>query len=93
MTILEAIELTKIYTLDDQQILVLDHISLSIEDALSRRQSCQETLWRAGYHLCASCLCYHCSNTDFSNAPNLEEASFHSQLSSNSCLDMPEDYP
>ena len=32
MTILEAIELTKIYTLDDQQILVLDHISLSIED-------------------------------------------------------------
>ena len=32
MTILEAIDLTKIYTLDDLQILVLDHISLSIED-------------------------------------------------------------
>jgi putative ABC transport system ATP-binding protein len=32
MTILEAIDLTKIYILDDLQILVLDHISLSIED-------------------------------------------------------------
>lgn len=32
MTILEAIDLTKTYTLDDQHITVLDHISLSIED-------------------------------------------------------------
>ena len=32
MTILEAIDLTKIYDLDDQQIRVLDHISLSIEE-------------------------------------------------------------
>jgi putative ABC transport system ATP-binding protein len=32
MTILEVIDLTKAYTLDDQHILVLDRVSLSIED-------------------------------------------------------------